>query len=273
MSGTGLTMAVAATLAAAAAIDLLVLAMPAARRALQRERLAPSLAALERPAVVAALAVFGGLLLLLGAIVPGLVLALGPPAVRAARRRHQERRRRALRDGAPLVARAIADGLDAGAPVRGAIVEAATTGPPGAAGRELQVVAARLRAGDPLTTSVVAWRRRTGDHAHVALVAGLLLHGEAGGELAAVLRGQADALERRRRATAEAESATVQARTAARIVGGLPVLIAVAVAVLAPDAIRAVTADAIGVGLVLLAVVLQVAAMVAVRRLTAELAR
>jgi tight adherence protein B len=272
MSGAAVTMAIAATLAAAAAIDLLALAVPAARRVV-RERPAPGLGALERPPVIVAAACAGGLLLLLGAVVPGLLVALGPPAVRATRRRHQERRRRALRDGAPLVARAIADGLDAGSPVRGAIVEAAATGPPGAAGRELQVVAARLRAGDPLTASIVAWRRRTGDHAHVALVAGLLLHGEAGGELAAVLRAQADALERRRRATAEAESATVQARTAARIVGGLPVLIAVAVAVLAPDAIGAVTADAIGVGLVLLAVVLQVAAVVAVRRLTAELAR
>lgn len=212
----------------------------------------------------------GLLLLVLGAPQPAVLLA-GPPVVgRMLRRAHRIRRRRAVTAGAPLVGRAIADGLDAGLGVRRAITDAARTAAvDGPAGDELQAVAGRLDAGDPLPSALDGWRRRTDDPAHATLVAGLLLHGEAGGELADVLRGQAAALDRARRQAAEADSAVVQARAAARIVGGIPVLATGAALVLAPDVVREMTATPLGTLLVTAAVGLQVVALVAVRRLVA----
>ncbi|WP_320672353.1 type II secretion system F family protein [Patulibacter defluvii] len=219
-------------------------------------------------------AVAGSLLVLVGAPAVGVLVAGGPLTARTLGRRRVGRRRAAVARGAPAVARAIADALDAGHGVRRALLEAAgTAGPAGPAADELRRVAARLQAGDPLPAALAAWRARASEPAHATVVAGLLLHGEAGGELADVLRQQADALERARRATAEADSATVQARTAARIVGGIPVVIAVGAALFAPAAVRAITATPLGVALVTGAVLLQVAATVAVRRLTAGLVR
>jgi tight adherence protein B len=199
------------------------------------------------------------------------VLVAGPPAAgRVLGRARRIRRRRAVTVGAPLIGRAIADGLDAGLGVRRAITDAARTAAvDGPAGDELDAVAARLDAGDPLPSALDGWRRRSDDPAHATLVAGLLLHGEAGGELADVLRGQAAALDRARRQAAEAESAIVQARTAARIVGGIPVLTTGAALVLAPDVVRQMTATALGAVLVAAAVGLQLVALVAVRRLVA----
>lgn len=152
--------------------------------------------------------VCGLLLLVLGAPTLALAVGGGPAAWRAVGRVRRARRRRAVALGAPLVARSIADALDAGHGVRRSIGEASrSSGLAGPAADELRRVAARLQAGDPLATALDAWRTRTDEPAHRTIVAGLLLHGEAGGELADVLRDQADALNRARRATAEAESA------------------------------------------------------------------
>lgn len=206
-----------------------------------------------------------------GAAVVGVLVGGAPAAWFAVRRWRRERRRRALTRGASLVARAVADGLDAGFGVRRAITDAARDAQiESPAGDELRSAAARLDAGDPLPAALDGWRRRTDDPAHATLIAGLLLYGEAGGELADVLRNQAAALDRARRRAAEAESAVVQARAAARIVGGIPGLAALGAVVFAPDAVRQVTATPVGAILVALAAGLQVVAVVAVRRLTAE---
>jgi tight adherence protein B len=221
----------------------------------------------------------GGVVLALGLLVAGapalaLVVGLGPALLRGVVEARRSRRRRAVGLGAPLVARAVADALDAGHGVRRAIGEASrASGLGGPAAEELRRVAARLEAGDPLAASLDAWRSRTDEPAHRALVAGLLLHGEAGGELADVLRDQASALERARRATAEAESAIVQSRSAARIVGGLPAVVMIGAVIFAPGAVGQVTGTPLGAVLVVAAVLLQVAAVVAVRRLTSGLTR
>lgn len=206
-----------------------------------------------------------------GAPLVGVLVGGVPAALLAVRRRRHARRRRAVNRAAPLVARAVADGLDVGLGVRRAITDAARSAqiePPG--GDELRSVAARLAAGDPLPSALDGWRRRTNEPAHATLVAGLLLHGEAGGELAHVLRDQATAHDRARRQAAEADSAIVQARAAARIVGGIPVVAGLGAALFAPDAVRQMTATPLGTVLVALAVGFQVVAVVAVRRLATE---
>lgn len=276
MSGAVLTAGAAGALAAGALVDLTPDLVSGARAGRNRLRARPAGAALG-PAgnrVVVGSVVLGLVLLVAGMPLLALLVGGGPALLRSVDRSRATRRRRGVALGAPLVARAIADALDGGHGVRRAIGEASrSSGLGGPAAAELRAVAARLQAGDPLATSLDAWRARTDEAAHRTIVAGLLLHGEAGGELADVLRDQAEALERSRRVTAEAESAIVQARTAAKIVGGIPALTMGGAVLLAPDAVRQVTGSALGSLLVVTAVLLQIAAMVAVRRLTAGLAR
>jgi tight adherence protein B len=268
-----LVSAAAGALGGAGLADLSPDAARAARGAVERARdgaLAPG--RLNR--IVPAGVVVALVLLVAGAPALGLVVGLGPALLRGVLDARRARRRRAVGLGAPLVARALADALDAGHGVRRAIGEASrASGLGGPAAEELRRVAARLEAGDPLAASLDAWRARTDEPAHRTLVAGLLLHGEAGGELADVLRDQASALEKARRATAEAESAIVQSRAAARIVGGLPAAVMVGAVVLAPDTVRQITGNPLGAVLVVAAVLLQIAAVVAVRRLTSGLTR
>lgn len=273
MSVAVLVAAAAGALAGAGLTDLAPDAAPVARRALRRVRTGATTPGRLDPLVPAG-AVLAVVLLVAGAAGSALVVGLGPATCRAVVEARRARRRRLVGLGAPLVARAVADALDAGHGVRRAIGEASrASGLGGPAADELRRVAARLEAGDPLAAALDAWRARTDEPAHRTLVAGLLLHGEAGGELADVLRDQATALERARRATAEAESAIVQSRAAARIVGGLPAVVMVGSVVLAPDTVRQVTGTPLGALLVVVAVLLQVAAVVAVRRLTSGLTR
>lgn len=274
MSGAVLAAGAAGALAAGGVVDLapdLAVAARSARRRAGNRSTTDGL--VTRRVLVAAVACALGLLVA-GAPTAALVVGATPAALRTAERRRRGRRRRAIGRGAPLVARSIADALDAGHGVRRSLGEAArASGLDGPAARELRTLAARLEAGDPLASALDAWRARTDEPAHRTIVAGLLLHGEAGGTLADVLRDQAAALERARRATAEAESAVVQARSAARIVGGIPAAVLVAVVVLAPGAVRQVTGTPLGALLVVVALLLQMTAMVLVRRLTTGLAR
>ena len=274
MSGAVLAAGAAGVLVAGATVDLgpdLAAGVRAARRRLRAGAAGDGVVGRRTVAgaVAAALA-----LLVAGAPTLALVTGAGPAVLRSIGRRRRERRRLAVGRGAPLVARSIADALDAGHGVRRALGEASrSSGLSGPAAQELRTLAARLEAGDPLATALDAWRARTDEPAHRTIVAGLLLHGEAGGTLADVLRDQAAALERARRATAEAESAVVQARSAARIVGGIPALVLVAVVVFAPGAVRQVTGTPLGALLVVVALLLQMTAMVLVRRLTTGLQR
>ena len=277
MTGATAAAGIAGALAAAGIVDL----GPDLARAVREVRDRAAAGARDEPSVGARsgravpVSVAGALLLLvLGAPTLALVAGAGPATVVAVRRSRRERRRRAVGLGAPLVARSIADALDAGHGVRRSLGEASrSSGLSGPAADELRRLAARLESGEPLARALDAWRARTDEPAHRTIVAGLLLHGEAGGALADVLRDQAEALERGRRATAEAESAIVQARAAARIVGGIPAVVMGGCVLLAPGAVAQVTGSPLGALLVVAAILLQIGAMVAVRRLTSGLVR
>ncbi|WP_026911769.1 type II secretion system F family protein [Patulibacter minatonensis] len=274
MTGAFAAAGAAGVLTAVALVDLGPDISTAARRARARLRPAADDGAPAWNRVVPVSIATGLVLLVAGVPTLALVVGIGPAVLQGVDRARRVRRRRAIAVGAPLVARAIADALDAGHGVRRSIGEASrSSGLGGPAADELRRLAARLETGDPLASALDAWRARTDEPAHRTIVAGLLLHGEAGGELADVLRDQAEALERARRATAEAESAIVQSRTAARIVGGIPALAMVAAVTFAPGVVRQVTGTPLGAMLVVAAILLQVTAMVAVRRLTTGLSR
>jgi tight adherence protein B len=197
----------------------------------------------------------------------GLLAAVGGPLVVAALVRSRRRRySHELRAGAAGAARALADAVGAGHSIRGAVVVAAG-GVTGAAGNELQAAARALDLGDPTATALEALERRAADPAWDAIVAGILLQRDAGGDLAGLLREQAAALETAGRIEREARTATAQARFTARLVLVLPLGAAVLAELSSPGLVVDLLSPPLSVWLVAMAAGLQATAIVAVFRL------
>ncbi len=234
-----------------------------------REGVSPTVAERRRLGVLAAavLAAAGWLLAGLGAAVMAGVAgpAIAMSLVRARRRRF----RAALAASAPVVARAFADALSAGYAVRGAL-DVAASGVPGAAGHELGKAARALRLGAGTETVLEQLRGRAGSAAWDAMIAGILLQRDAGGDLPALLRDLAHALEAAARQDRDAIAATAQARFTARIVLGLPVLATGLAELGSPGLLASRLADPLPAALIAMAAALQIVAVVAIRRLTRE---
>jgi tight adherence protein B len=212
----------------------------------------------------AALAVAGWLV---GGPVLGLVAAVGGPVLVGAALRARRRRYAAgLRRGAPSVARALADAVGAGHSIRGALA-AAATGVAGPAGHELRAAARALALGEPTEEVLERLQQRAADPAWDAIVAGILLQRDAGGDLAGLLRDQAASLEAAERIEREARTATAQARFTARLVLLLPLGAAVLAELASPGLIGGLVRHPVSVWLVVMAVMLQLVAIVAVARL------
>ncbi len=218
------------------------------------------LALLATGSLAAAGWLLGGVGLALLAAVLGPALVVG--AVRTRRRRYA----RALRKDAAAVARALADAVGAGHSIRGAIAVAAG-GLGGAAGHELRGTASALALGEPTEDALEGLRRRAADPAWDAIVAGILLQRDAGGDLAGLLRDQAAALEAADRIGRDARAATAQARFTARLVLLLPAGAAALAELAGPGLIAGLLAHPLSVWLVAMAAVLQLTAIVAVARL------
>jgi tight adherence protein B len=182
---------------------------------------------------------------LLGGPVLGVVLAgAGPAAVGPALAARHRRWRRALSDGVPSVARALADALAGGHSVRGALEDVGASGAvPGPVGLELRTAADRLALGAATDDVLEALRRRAADPAWETLVAAILLQRDAGGDLATLLRSVADAREHARRVEADARSLTAQARATAKLVAGLPCAALAFSELLAPGTLIALLGD------------------------------
>jgi tight adherence protein B len=218
------------------------------------------LALLATGALAAAGWLLGGPALAALAAIAGPALAIA--AVKARRRRYAAE----LRSGAAGAARALADAIAAGHSVRGAIA-AAAEGTTGAAGNELRAAARAAALGDPTPEILERLRRRAATPAWDAIVAGILLQRDAGGDLAGLLRDQADALEAADRIEREARTATAQARFTARLVLVLPAGAAVLAELASPGLVAGLLAHPLSVWLVAMAAVLQATAVLAVARL------
>jgi tight adherence protein B len=204
---------------------------------------------------------------IVGGPAAGAVAAVGGPLLVAALVRSRRRRyARELRAGAAGAARALADAVGAGHSIRGAIVVAAG-GITGASGNELRATARALNLGDPTAIALEALQGRAADPAWDAIVAGILLQRDAGGDLAGLLREQAAALEAADRIEREARTATAQARFTARLVLVLPLGAAVLAELASPGLIAGLVTHPLSVWLVAVAAALQVTAIVAVSRL------
>jgi tight adherence protein B len=124
-----------------------------------------------------------------------------------------------------------------------------------------------LALGATTEAALTELRARARAPAWDALVAGILLQRDAGGDLAGLLRDLAEALEAAARAEREARGATAQARASARMVTGLPLAAAVLAELASPGFLAGLLATPATTALVALAAALQLAGLVAVRRL------
>ncbi len=236
---------------------------------------APTVPERRRLAMVGAGTLLAAGWLLAGPVVGILLGTAGPAAVGPVLAARRRRWRRALGDGVPGVARALADALAGGHSIRGALEGLGagggsvdrSDGLPDAVGAELRSVAHRLAFGAPTEAVLVGLRDRAAHPAWDTLVAAILLQREAGGDLAALLRSIAESAEHGRRVEADARGLTAQARATARLVAGLPCVALALGELLAPGTLGALVADPRSRLLLLAGVTLAAAALVAIGRI------
>ena len=116
-------------------------------------------------------------------------------------------------------------------------------------------------------------RRRAASPAWDAMVAGILLQRDAGGDLPALLRDLALALETAARQDRDAIAATAQARFTARLVLTLPVGAALLAELAQPGLLAGLFGNPISTWLTCFALILQLIAVAAVRRLARNVIR
>ena len=245
--------------------DRFALALAPLTRA-RREGRAPSEAERRRLALLAAGSLLAGGWLLGGPLLGGAATLAGPAAVLAVVRARHRRYREEVCRGASGAARALTDAIGAGHSIRGALAETATA-LPGAAGHELRIAARALALGEPTEAVLERLRLRAGCRAWDTLIAAILLQRDAGGDLPALLRELAAALEAADRLERDARTATAQARFTAWLVVGLPVAAAALAELAAPGFLATLVAAPVPAALSLGALLLQAAGLVAIRRI------
>ncbi len=229
---------------------------------------APTAPERRRLAALAACSALGAGWILSGPLL-GLALAAGGPwAILALLRARRRRWREAVRRGAPLAARAIADALAGGHSLRGSIAAAAADGGvPGPAGSELAVAARELALGAPTEEALERLRARAGGGPWDPLVAAMLLQRQAGGDLAGLLRGTAAALEEADRLERDARAATAQARFTGLLVSILPLGAAALAELARPGYLGSLLRSPLTVWLAGCALAFQLLALAAIHRL------
>jgi tight adherence protein B len=231
-----------------------------------REGRAPTQSERRRLALLATAALAAGGWLLGGPAFGVLAAVAGPALALAAVKARRRRYAAELRAGAAGAARALADAVAAGHSIRGAIA-AAAEGMTGAAGHELRAAGRAVALGDPTTDVLERLRRRAATPPWDAIVAGILLQRDAGGDLVGLLRDQAAALEAADRIERDARTATAQARFTARLVLLLPVGAAALAELASPGLIAGLLGNPLSVWLIGMAAALQATAILAVARL------
>jgi tight adherence protein B len=237
-----------------------------------REGVAPTRPERRRLAVLAAAGLAAAGWMVAGAVAAVLAAVAGPVLAAGAVRARRRRFRVGLAASAPPVARALADALSAGHAVRGALALAAG-GTTGAAGHELSAAARALRLGAPTGAVLERLRQRAASPAWDSIVAAILLQRDAGGDLPALLRELAGALEAAARQDRDALAATAQARFTARIVLMLPIGAALLAELAHPGFVTGLLGNPVSAFLTCFALVLQVVALFCVRRLALNVLR
>lgn len=176
--------------------------------------------------VVGAAAVgFLGLLVtgsLLVAVSIGALVPIGSASwiARAARKRLQR-----IEEQLPTMLQVLASSLDSGASILGALELAASDGDPPLAD-EFSRVVAETRVGRPLIESLEAMASRVGSNDLTWTVEAIRIQHQAGGRLAETLRVLADFMRTRLEVRGEVRALSAEARLSAKVLTGLPIVLA-----------------------------------------------
>ncbi len=228
---------------------------------------APTSAERRRLGVLAAGVLAAAGWLLGGVTVAVLAGVTGPLLATAIVKARRHRFRVALTASAPAVARALADGLSAGHSVRSALTLVAA-GVPGAAGQELKRAGTALEFGARTEVVLERLRTRAASPAWDAMVAGILLQRDAGGDLPGLLRDLAQALEAAARQDRDAIAAIAQARFTARLVLVLPIGAALLAELARPGLLAGLLTNPVSAVLTCMALTFQIIALGAVAQIT-----
>jgi tight adherence protein B len=231
-----------------------------------REGHDPSPPERRRLALLAAGVLFVGGWIVAGPLAGAALATLGPWLAVTGVRARRSRYRAELRRAAPTVARALADSLAAGHAIRGALAAAAehVDGP---AGAELAAARGALAAGARTEDVLARLRERAGGAAWNGIVAAILLHREAGGDLGSLLRRLAAAHEQALRLEQDARSATAQARFTGWLVCGLPVGAALLAELAHPGYLAGIARSPLAAWLACCALACQAGSLLAIRRI------
>ena len=216
-------------------------------------------------AAFAAVSLPAALLIVDPLLAVGLAIAsalIAPRALVWRRARYTRRLGEGTADAAARIAEALASGHTTRAAI--ALAAAELQGP---IARELSRVAADVELGATTDVALAAFRERAGSRRVDLLVAAIRLQRRSGGNLAALLRDVAAALEDQARLEAEARAETAQARFTSTVVLAMPFCLLALYELVSPGTSRRLAGSAIGAWLIGAAILMQVAGALLVRRL------
>ena len=275
--GTPVLLAAAAGGMAAVAVREAIIASPALgrwiaatveplRRAGQ-EGYAPTDAERRRLAVLGTVALLlAGFMVIGPGPAPFLALA-GPGAAAWTLSRRRARYRLAVERGMPQIATAVADALAGGRSVRAALTSAAAS-VEGPAAAELARVRADLDLGTSTADALGALQARLRATRVDSFAAALLSQQLGGGDLAGLLRRFAASAAERDRVSADARSATAQARFTGLLVVAMPTGAALFAELIQPGFVGALLANGASLALLAIAAAFQAGGFAAIRRLS-----
>jgi tight adherence protein B len=261
----------------AIAVRELVLSSPAVGRWLAetleplrragREGYAPTELERRRLAALGAAALLAAGLLVAGPGPAVIATLAGPTVVAWAIARRRARYRGAVERGLPEIATAVADALAGGRSVRGALTSAsgAVEGPPAA---ELARLRADLELGSSTAQTLGALQVRLPSTRVDSFCAALLSQQLGGGDLSGLLRRFAASAAERDRVSADARSATAQARFTGLLVVAMPTGAALFAELIQPGFAHGLVANGASLALLGAAGVCQLAGFAAIKRLS-----
>lgn len=275
--GTPVLLAAAAGGMAAVAVREAIIASPALGRWIAatveplrragREGYAPTDAERRRLAVLGTVALLlAGFMVIGPGPAPFLALA-GPGAAAWTLSRRRARYRLAVERGMPQIATAVADALAGGRSVRGALTSAAAS-VEGPAAAELARVRADLDLGTSTADALGALQARLRATRVDSFAAALLSQQLGGGDLAGLLRRYAASAAERDRVSADARSATAQARFTGLLVVAMPTGAALFAELIQPGFVGELLANGASLALLAVAVAFQAGGFAAIRRLS-----
>jgi len=275
--GTPVLLAAAAGGMAAVAVREAIIASPALgrwiaatveplRRAGQ-EGYAPTDAERRRLAVLGTVALLlAGFMVIGPGPAPFLALA-GPGAAAGTLSRRRARYRLAVERGMSQIATAVADALAGGRSVRAALTSAAAS-VEGPAAAELARVRADLDLGTSTADALGALQARLRATRVDSFAAALLSQQLGGGDLAGLLRRFAASAAERDRVSADARSATAQARFTGLLVVAMPTGAALFAELIQPGFVGGLLANGASLALLAVAAAFQAGGFAAIRRLS-----